>query len=478
MLRGALACAVLLVAGCTSLRSDFSAPGVATPAAWSNTAHDRAAVSNAALAHVALEDAWWTHFDDAELNRLIDLALQNNSDLVAAAWNIQQARYSAGLAADSLTPSLGANASSSARRDLDGGSTSHSYAANLSLSYELDLWGKIAAQKDSADWRLAATEQDLQTTAMSLIASVATLYWQLAYQNEQIASGEQSLDYVRRTQQLIQAQYAAGMVSGLEVQESRRSVASQEAALVTLRQNRVATRNALAVLLNVPPSDEALAALLPAEPPALPTTAVPELPVGVPAEVLARRPDLQAAEARLRATLADADTTRASYYPGISLTAGASSSSTSLGNLLSNPVGSLAASLSLPFLQQTQMRLNTASARASYEAAAIAFQKSLLTALQEVEDALGTRRQLAQQQRWLEEQLDAARQAEQRYEVRYRTGSTALKSWLDAQESRRNAELALSANRLARLTNQVTLYKALGGDTVVPAPELATTLAR
>ncbi|RRD39089.1 TolC family protein, partial [Comamonadaceae bacterium OH3737_COT-264] len=232
---------------------------------------------------------------------------------------------------------------------------------------------------------------------------------------------------------------------------------------------------ALALLLHEPPASAPPAAAppwLPQEPQTLPQHALPDIPAGLPAQVLARRPDVQAAEQRLRATLADGDAARASYYPAISLTGSLNSASRSLGDVLANPIGALGASLALPFLRQQEMRLSNAAAHANYEAATLQWQKTLLTALQEVENALSRRTQLAEQRRWLEEQLDAARQAETLNETRYRVGATALKTWLDAQEARRSAELALAANQLSQLENQLTLYKALGGDALLPAPQV------
>lgn len=458
---------VLALAGCTHLHTPYEARGIDVPAHWSATTD----ASAAPLERPALQDAWWKHLGDAELDRLITLALAHNSDLRLAAWNLRQAEIALGQARNQQAPTPGASASATASHDFDAGSTSRNNSLGLSLNYELDLWGKLASEQSAAQWQVRASEQDVQTTAIALVASVAQLYGQLANQNEQITAGQHSLDYLRRTQQLVQAQYAAGGTSGLEVQEARRSLASQEAALRQLRHNRSATRNALAVLLHQSPSEAALAQLLPSEPQSLPQT-VADIPAGIPAEVLARRPDVQATEQRLRATLAQGDATRASYYPSITLTGGLNSASRSLSDLLSNPIATLGASLSLPFLRQTEMRLSQAATRASYEAAVVQFQKTLLTALQEVEDALSNRNQLAEQRHWLSEQLDAARQAESLNEVRYRAGATPLKTWLDAQEARRNAELALAANRLQQWNNQLTLYKALGGDTTLPTPAL------
>ncbi|WP_343292465.1 efflux transporter outer membrane subunit [Vandammella animalimorsus] len=465
--RGAVlgaACALALtltLTGCASLQTAYAPPPLAVPGNWSS---QPAAAPADAAAEPAQAAQWWTALGDAQLNQLISQALQHSPDMALAAWNIRQAQLALGLAQDKARPSLGASASLGASRDFDAARSGQSHSLGLNLSYELDWWGKLASQRDAAQWRHSATQQDRRSTALVLVASVATLYWQLAHQNEQIASGARSLDYARRTQALVQAQYEAGGVSGLERQQAARSVAAQQAALAALQQARASTRHALAVLLGQPPTGDALAALLPdGEPQALPAGELPELPLQLPAQVLARRPDVQAAEARLRATLADGDALRASYYPSISLTAGLGSSAQSLGQWLSNPVGTLGASLALPFLRQREMRLNSEVAHANYEAAAVGFQKTLLQALQEVEDALAARQQLQQQRHWLQQQRDAALQVESLSEVRYRNGAVALQAWLDAQEARRSAELALSANRQAQLNNLLTLYKALGG---------------
>ena len=467
----AAAALTLLVSACTSLHSTYETPALQVPTQWSAATASPASQADDAVRRATLADAWWTHFDDTRLNQLIDLALLNNPDLVNAAWNIQLARLNAGLANDNATPSLGANVGSSASRKLDsGGGTTRNYSVGLNLSYEVDLWGKIASQKDAAQWRLDASRYDLQTTATTLVANVATLYWQLALQNDQIAYAKESLAYAERTQALVQTQYQAGAVSGLEVQEARRLIASQQSALAGFEQARKTSLNALAVLLNQPPSEAIIAQLLPTQPQTLPQATVPSIPEGLPANILQRRPDLQAAEMRLRATLADGDATRASYYPNLNLTGSLGSASNSIGNMLSNPIGTLAASLAFPFLNYTKMQLNNEISQATYEAAAVNFQKTFYTALQEVQDALASREQLQTQGQWLGEQLDAAQRIEQLNDVRYRAGSIALKTWLDAQESRRTAALAVSSNRFNQLVNQLSLYKALGGDTIFQAP--------
>lgn len=157
------------------------------------------------------------------------------------------------------------------------------------------------------------------------------------------------------------------------------------------------------------------------------------------------------------------DATRASYFPPLTLTGALGSASTALSNVLQNPVASLGAGLTLPFLRWNEMRLNTRVSEADFEEAVVNFRQSLYQSLADVENALSAREQSTRQNAWLAQALADAREAERLYEIRYRAGAVALRVWLEAQEQRRTAEIALADNRLQRLLNQVTLYQALGG---------------
>ena len=163
------------------------------------------------------------------------------------------------------------------------------------------------------------------------------------------------------------------------------------------------------------------------------------------------------------------DVVRTSYYPNLSLTGTVGTSSTSLGNLLANPIATLGAGLTLPFLNLKEMRLNTEVARVQYETAVVNFRQTLYQAFADVENALSARTRLAEQSTLQEQSLVAAREAERLYEIRYRAGAVPLRTWLDAQESRRSAEINLAQVQLSRLQNQITLFQAMGGDTVRPS---------
>jgi outer membrane protein TolC len=189
----------------------------------------------------------------------------------------------------------------------------------------------------------------------------------------------------------------------------------------------------------------------------------PDIQAGLPAELLARRPDLRAAELRLRAVLANVKVVATSYYPAISLTGAVGGTSTALGDVLANPVATLGAGVALPFLHWNEMKLNTEIAGADYEIAATDFRKTLYTAFTDVDNALSARVELNKQLDARQKSFDAAVDVERLYEVRYRSGATPLRLWLDAQETRRSAELSLAEARLSQLQNDAILFQALGG---------------
>lgn len=403
-------------------------------------------------------EPWSQAFGDPRLDRVVALALQVNTDLVVAGLRLQRARLAAGLVDNDAWPQFDGSASSSLSQPLTGDAVSRrSSSARLSVSYEVDLWGRLRAQRDVAHWQAQASAQDLQATRLLLIADSCDRYWSLAVANQRIAHGADSLALAERTLRLVQAQFDAGAVSRVELREAEQRLYSQRAAQSLLLQQRVEARNALTVLLDGSPWPQA------DEPQDL-DGAISRAPdAGIPAQVLGRRPDLRAAELRLRAALTGIDVVRSSYYPILSLTGALGSSSDALLNLLKNPVATLGAGLSLPFLHVRELRLNTAIADTDYAIAANEFRRLLYGALAEVDNALSARIQLAAQVAELQLSLAAALHIERLYEVRYRAGATPLRTWLDAQETRRNADLALTVVRLQLLRNDLTLFQSLGG---------------
>lgn len=406
-------------------------------------------------------DAWWTGFGDAGLDRLVSRVLEVNNDLAVAGLNVQRARLQAGLARNALfpDPSLSGIGTSTARpidRSADWQRTGD-YATGVSLQWEVDLWGKLRTQRDIAVWSAQATEEDRQNTALIAIGDAVDYYWNLAYLNQSIAAGAEDLARLQRTLELVQARLDAGAAAGMEVRQARQSLEAQRAAQSALEQQRVEARNALTVLLDGQPWPQA------EEPQSLAGATSPALQAGLPAELLARRPDLRAAELRLRNSLKQINVTATSYYPTLSLNGGISTSGPRLGDVLRNPVATLGAGLALPFLNLQRAQLETDVAGTDYQVAATTFRKTLYTALSEVDNALSARDQLAIQVAASQASFTEAVAVERAEEVRYRVGATDLRDWLLAQQTRRQAELSLARVRQTQLANDVTLFKALGG---------------
>ncbi|WP_353189931.1 efflux transporter outer membrane subunit [Pandoraea pnomenusa] len=452
----ALASAAALLAGCAGVRHD-PLPAVPVPAQWTSGADAQATTAAPARAAAVIAPDFWRAFGDPVLDRLIADVLAANPDLAVAGIRVYRAQLQAGLADTNLTPSVTVQGSGGVKRTLDTHTMSRNSALSASANYELDLWGKLAAQRDVAQWEYEATEADLQATRLYIIGQTAQYYWTLGYLNQIIAYSESNIAYAERVVALARSRYGAGAVSALDVAQAEQSLADQRATLTQQLQQRTENRNALAILFDRPPEQVA------PEPSTLPTQALPAVPAGLPAELLGRRPDLRALELRLRESLGNVDITRTSFYPTLTLTGSLGTASNSLERVLMNPVASLGAGLALPFIQWNTMQLQIKVSKSQYEENVVNFRKSLFTALSEVENALSARDQLTRESEQRVLSLTQAQRAEALQRSRYLAGAIDIQPWLLQQRSLRDSQAAEALVRLNRLNNRMTLYKALGG---------------
>jgi NodT family efflux transporter outer membrane factor (OMF) lipoprotein len=442
----------MMLCGCADLvRTPYQPPAMTMPPAWSLPSP----------AKVSYDGRWWQRFGDPTLNHLMEEALRRNTNLAIAALRLRKALLQAELADSQRLPGVQIEGSASYSRDLRTQTRENkTFGASIFANYTVDLWGELASDYDAARWEAQATEDDRANTALALTGTTASLYWQVGYLNQRIALSQASIDYTRRSLELAQLRHRAGAATTLDILEAERSLATQEANQAALLQQRTEARNELTIIFDQPPQQ----ALGTAEPNSLMQIDPPEVAAGLPAQLLARRPDLRAAEARLRSTLATGDATRASFYPALSLSGSLGRSSAELSRFLSNPIGTIAADLALPFVQWRDMQRTIKISEADYEQATLAFRQTLYTALVEVENGLSARQRYQEEYVQLAKALEAARKAEELYNIQYQAGGIAVKPWLDAQESRRQAEVSVAENRFNQLQNHVALIKALGGD--------------
>lgn len=451
MNRFALSAAALLLAGC-SLAPSYQAPSLDMPTAW----------QAAARAGDTRQQAWWTQFGSDELNTLMEQARTGSLDLAAAQARLRQARANLITARADWWPGL--DMSSTATRNNSGSSNSDTgkerYQTSLSASYELDLFGATRSAVDSAQASLEASEYSLRSTVLVLQASVATTFLQAVSISDRIRIAEQNLASARETLALIEVRERLGLDSGLELAQQRASVASQEAELPSLRAQQRAFLNALAVLLGRAPEGFALKTN------ALAGLTLPAIAAGQPGDLLTRRPDILLAEAQLRAANADIGSARAALFPRITLSA--QGVLTDLGSGGNSSGSNLVAGLTAPLFQGGRLRAGVLRSEARAEELAANYRQTVLTGLQEAEDALVNVQSSEQRQTSLEEAARQAREAYRLAELRYKAGSVDFLTVLSAQQARLNAEDRLSQAQLARQSAAVDLFKALGGEWAAP----------
>jgi NodT family efflux transporter outer membrane factor (OMF) lipoprotein len=443
---GALLGAAAALCGCAPAAATWERPAVRIPPDW----------SGATAAGVENPQAWWRNFRDPQLDALVERALASNNDFAVAVIRVHRAQLQAGLTDTNRRPVLVAGAGTSLTRTLDPASNLRSSGVNASLSYEADLWGKLARQRDAGHWEATAAESDCRAFAAALAGTTAKLYWQLAYLNQLLSMADADIDYAQRTLALTRNKYEAGATSGLNTAEAELNLSTLQSVRTQQLEQRAETRNALAILFDQPPGTNGT------ERPALADGPLPAIGAGLPADILANRPDLQAAEQRLREAMATVDATRASFFPVLSLTGSLGTASDGLIALLRNPFGTLGAGLLLPFVQIPTARLSNRISQSQYEEAVVAFRQRLYTALAEVENALSVRSSLQQDERTQQGAVAQAHLAESIARVRFESGASDVQLWLDAQQRARGVERSLLANRLSQFENQANLYQALG----------------
>lgn len=404
---------------------------------------------------------WWRSFQSPRLERLLTSSLLDSPDLAAAAERVIQAEQQVRVSGASLFPSLNLGGNTASRTiDTDQGAreTTESTSLSLGASYEVDLWGRLAAGVRGAEADLAAVQHDYAAVRLSLETAVASAYFQTLTARERLTIARENLAIAERVLAVVEARYRNGAASALDVTRQRTAVLTQQSALIPLEVQERQAGYALAILLGRLPQTFSL------EAESLAQLQVPDVGPGLPSELLVRRPDLARAEARLAAADANVAVARAALLPSFQLSASAGTASNALLSL-ADPTRSLAATATLAqtLFDGGRLRSQLANAESRRRELVENYRQAILTALREVEDGLGNverNRRLALTQEQLVEQ---ARRSLRLAELRYREGSDDLLSVLDAQRTLFQAQDQQVQLRLARLTAALDLYKALGG---------------
>ncbi|HWQ53979.1 MAG TPA: efflux transporter outer membrane subunit [Bryobacteraceae bacterium] len=414
------------------------------------------------------ELAWWQVFQDAELQKLLTIALDRNYDIRIAAARIEQAAANVGIVRADQFPAVGADATFSRTRTsatgfsrlIPGfsGFTTSTTSITPSVSWALDFWGRYRRATESARAQLLASESAQLAVRTSLVAAVASAYFRLRELDLELEITKRALATRRDSLRLTQIREQGGVASLLEVRQAESLVTTATATIPQVVQQIEQTENQISILLGGNP-DTVPRGL------ALDQQKIPPMPPGLPSELLARRPDIRQAEQILIAANAQIGVARAAYFPNVLISASTGFQASRPGDLFSKSgwVWGLTPTLNLPIFTAGRIQSSVRFTEAQRQEAVLAYQRTIQQAFREVSDALiGFTRTTdfrIQQEMLTATYRDAARLAE----VRYRGGVTTYLEVLDSERNVYSAELTLAQARLNELASLVQLYNALGG---------------
>jgi outer membrane protein, multidrug efflux system len=416
---------------------------------------------------VAADIGWREFFQDARLQKLIDLALTGNRDLRVAVLNVEQSRAQYRIQRADLLPTISAGASLTRQRtpgDINGTGkaiTESQYDVSLaSTAYELDLFGRVRSLNKQALEHYFATGEARKSVHIALVAEVAIQYLTERQLDEQLALTRQTLAAVQSSYDLNKRSFEVGTASELDLQTSAAQVQTARANVAVYERQRAQAENALVLLIGQP-----LPGNLPPPKSLNEQNLSGNLPADLPSDLLQRRPDILQAEHLLKAANANIGAARAAFFPKILLTGSAGSASLQLSDLFTVPAAawSFGPQITMPIFAGGRNRATLVAAKISTRIEVAQYEKTIQFAFREVADALAARTTLEQQ---IQAEVGLVAAEQRRYglaDARYRNGVESYLAVLTAQQDLYSAQQRILQSRLARLSNVITLYKALGG---------------
>jgi multidrug efflux system outer membrane protein len=455
-----------LAAGCTvGPRYSRPAPSAPPPDAWKTQPPWQQAAPKDSIP----KGAWWKVFNDPALDAYEQQLLQANQSLVAARDRLDQARSLARVATADMFPQLSTDPSAlrqhaGANRPLDGQAppvlpyTQNVYTIPFSLSYEVDLFGRVRHNVEGANASLQSTAADLQNVQLVLTAELAADYFTLCELDAEFQVVQESVGYQQKGLDLVKNRHEGGIASGLEVAQQAALLDSTVSQLALVQQTRAQYEHAIAVLVGQSASSLSL--------PVAPLRATPPpVPLGVPSDVLERRPDISTAERLMAYQNAQVGIARSAFYPHITLSGSGGWQSRDLAPLLNAPslFWSLGADALQPIFEGGRNRANLAAARAEYDQSVANYRQSVLTAFQEVEDGISNLSTLSQALATQGAAVEESRRALAIANNRYIGGVTSYLDVINAQTTLLTSERLQTQLLGQQMVSSVYLVKALGG---------------
>jgi NodT family efflux transporter outer membrane factor (OMF) lipoprotein len=456
---GLLLAALVVLGGCM-VGPDYKPPQTKTPAEWSGATNSPAADTHLSTNGVDLA-RWWIQFQDPELAELVQQAFRTNLDVQLAVSLLVQAHARRGIDAGGLWPDASASASATYKGQGPDNMTMRNFSAGVNAAWNLDFFGSTRRQLEADDANILAERENLHDAQVALAAEIGLDYIQLRGAQEQIAIARTNLVAQLHTAKLTHEKLDAGFDSSLDVAQAEAQVATTEAAIPNYQ--TVVEQNifALSVLLGRPPADllEELS-----KPGPIPLTP-PEVPVGLPSELLRRRPDIREAEASLHAAAAQIGVATSAFYPQFTLGGSVGYGSGAARDLFAGPnrIWSIGPSVTWPIFSGGSTVSNLRLQKAVTDSAYIQYQRTVLTGLQQVESALAAFAHEWDHRQSLAKAVDYNQRALDLSLLLYQHGTSDFLSVLDAERTLFGSQQALSSSKQTISTDLVTLYQALGG---------------
>ncbi len=409
---------------------------------------------------------WWELFQDPHLVSLIDTGLKNNKDVLIAASRVEEARLVVGYTKADQWPAIGYTGDAS-RRDLNimgNENAFNNFSALGNLNWEIDFWGKYRRATESARADLLATGFAQRVVQVSLISEIANTYFLLLNYNAKLEISKQTLNTRQEGLRIMNSKFEHGTIPQIDLNQAEIQEAIAAAAVPTFIRAVAQTEHALSILLGQNPGPLSSKAKLRDE-------QAPEIPAGIPSELLERRPDVMQAEYSLAAQNARIGIAQAMRFPSISLTGSLGMASGDLSTFLSSPAWSIAGGITGPILNFGKNKRRVEIEKQRTEQALLNYEYAVLQSFREVEDALVEIQTIEQELQAVLRQKEAAENAVMLSHERYHEGVTSYLEVLDSDRSQFNADLAAADTYQRYLNAHVKLYKALGGGWISPEEE-------
>ncbi|MGN1281269.1 MAG: TolC family protein [Succinivibrio sp.] len=406
----------------------------------------------------SLDADYYSMFNDEYLNEAVNRALENNYNLSVSYLNLQKALLYVDISATDRHPTANASLGAQTKRALDYHDSTHkSSSSSLSVSYQLDLFGKIEAQNESAKEQYRASAYDYLAMRLTVIETASKAYWQYAYAKEAVELGLEDLKDSEVRLKLVDSKFAAGAADSLDLDNARINHLKVKTTLEERRSELEKARTALDTVMGTTADKDFRVARLD-------SAKVPSFSLDVPSSLLANRPDLMKDEALLKEAYADYNIKKMAFFPDLTFTAGSSAGDTqTFGRFLSNPIGTLGAAVTMPFLNFNKLNLERKSAYKDIEIAEANFVSDYIKAVQEVYDLVTDVNMYRTNLKTLRHAYELSVRNYNRYRMRYEAGLVELTDFLSSADTMRNAKISYLMAKRNNLEATVSLMTAIGG---------------